>query len=780
MKLSARAVARLSLCLLAATVAVLAAPLGRFPSHDLLWNDLYLMTKVAFAADAWRGHLFATLDFTQGFGNSIFGDHKGLAHLLDPAALFALVLPLPGAIIARTALLALLGAMGLAQVVTGGAISRLSASDFALVAAYFAVPQFFFETSLYFYGLFLCLPGLYWRLRCVVETPSVRSWLAFCAVAAVAIGVSDIHMVGFAPLFVAFALVMGAKAERRATVLAGSVLMLLTLLEYWPMLSEFGAATIQVPALLGPKSVPLNFANYSLWFVAFAVLSAIAPVFTIPVSLYVNPVLLAEFGGLVFSRERRTDASPLLLRARVIAVASGLLLFGGAAVYAVPSIRERLPSYLRYHIAFIPFMIVMVVASARAQATGGVATRGSTYGWRLVALTLAGAAVSAGAKLIFDVSSPYFSRFGVAYSQLSPLAKLMARLRTPLTHPEVLWPVLFAAICVIAFAVLSWRLLSEDRHRPTGTYGSTRSSVAMALACIAVLFSGMYAQSWAGGAAWRWYYDPALRQSLFRDLPSCVDSLTRRSSASGAPSLLPVAASMERRSDADHPLGHNDILMGVIELPDAFAARAAHQQRYGYSKANRLAYRALTGDTVRTWNFEHAQASRLRAPAEAAGRIGANILLVADTVLTDPSLTTLGSCHVPGEVPDNPSLVGDVTLYEVRTGGSDAFSRAQLEEVRRTFVRLRVQAPTVLPVAYSTSLRARDGAGKAVPLFEDSSGLARVEGPLTRSPSSQTLVINSRDGRRGYSLIGLVLCALMGSGVVVLNARSNRAPHREA
>jgi len=95
-KLSARAVAGLSLCLLAATVAVLAAPLGRFPSHDLLLNDLYLMTKVAFAADAWRGHLFATMDFMQGFGNSIFGDHKGLAHLLDPAALFALVLPLPG------------------------------------------------------------------------------------------------------------------------------------------------------------------------------------------------------------------------------------------------------------------------------------------------------------------------------------------------------------------------------------------------------------------------------------------------------------------------------------------------------------------------------------------------------------------------------------------------------------------------------------------------------------------------------------------------------------
>lgn len=238
MRLSAHAVAGLSLCLLAATVAAMAVPFGRFPHQDLLWNDLYLASKVAFAADAWRGHLFATVDFTQGFGDSIYGDPKGLAHLLDPGALFALALPLPGALIARTALLALLGALGLAQIVTAGAISRLSLSDFALVAAYFAVPQFFFETSLYFYGLFLCLPMLYWRLRCIATAPSVRSWLALCAVGAVAIGVSDIHMVGFVPLVVAFALLMGEPAERRATVVAGSMLMLLTIVEYGPMLSD--------------------------------------------------------------------------------------------------------------------------------------------------------------------------------------------------------------------------------------------------------------------------------------------------------------------------------------------------------------------------------------------------------------------------------------------------------------------------------------------------------------------------------------------------------------
>ena len=774
MRFSARAVAGLSLCLLAATVAVMAVPFGRFPHQDLLWNDLYLASKVAFAADAWRGHLFATVDFTQGFGNSIFSDPKGLAHLLDPGALFALALPLPGALIARTALLALLGALGLAQIVTAGAISRLSLPDFALVAAYFAVPQFFFETSLYFYGLFLCLPMLYWRLRCIATAPSVRSWLALCAVGAVAIGVSDIHMVGFVPLVVAFALLMGEPAERRATVVAGSMLMLLTIVEYWPMLSD---AFLHAGEAVRARGAATTLTSYSLGFVAIAAVTAVAPIFAGPVSLYLNPVLLAEFGGLACVRGRWAEAPPLVRRARGVAMASGLLLFGGAAVYAVPSIAARLPSLLRYHVAFIPFMITVLVATARAQATGRDPTRvsaerPSANGWRLAMLVLSGSAVSALAKLAFDVSRPYVAQMETATPGMSQWTKLIARLLTPLAHPEVLWPVLLAAFGVIAFAMCSWMLMRTGRDQRAGTSGRPGHRFVMPVVCLAVLFGGMYAQSWTGASSWRWQYDQALRGSLFLDLPGCIDSLTRKTGATGARSLLPVAVSIDGLAE-----GRNDILLSAIELPDGFGARSAFQWRYGYSKANQRAYGALTGDTLRSQNFWPPGAARMRAPAASAGLLGANVVLAADTVLLDPSLEALGSCRVPGQVPENPSLVGYVSVYGVRPVEGDAlFSGATLEEVHRTFARVRVEAPAVLPVAYSTSLRAREEDGTPVLLSEDSSGLARVDGLSTGSERSQTLVIDSHDGRRGYSLFGLLLCAFVGSVVLGSKARAKRPP----
>ena len=774
MRLSARAVAGLSLCLLAATVAVMAVPFGRFPHEDLLWNDLYLASKVAFAADAWRGHLFATVDFTQGFGNSIFSDPKGLAHLLDPGALFALALPLPGALMARTALLALLGALGLAQIVTAGAIGRLSMSDFALIAAYFAVPQFFFEVALYFSGLFLCLPALYWQLRCIATAPSMKSWLALCAVAAVAIGVSDIHMVGFVPLVVAFALLMGEPVERRATLVAGSVLMLLTALEYWPVVSEAVAHAGTV--VHKPGNGLAAVVAYLRDFAVFATVSAVSPIFAGPVSLYVNPVLLAEFGGIVFMRGRWTDAPPLVRRARGVAMGSALLLFGTAAVYAVPSIAERLPSMLRYHVAFIPFMIVVAVATARTQATGHCAThvdgtRGSAYVRRLAMLVLSGSAVSAVAKLAFDASRPYVAQMEAVTLGMSRWAKLVARVQTPLTHPEVLWPVLLAALGVIGFALLSYMLFRACRDQPTDTNGRPGLRFVMPVVCVAVLFGGMYAQSWTGAASWRWDYDQALRGSLFRDLPGCIDSLTRKTGETSARSLLPVAVTVERVVRE----ARNDILLGPIELPDAFGARSAFQWRYGYSKSNRLAYRALTGDTVRTKNFWPPGAARMRTPAAAAGLLGANVILAADTVLSDPSLEPLGSCRVPGQVPENPSLVGYVSVYGVRPVEGDAlFSGARLEAVHRTFARVRVQAPAVLPVAYSTSLRAREEDGTPVLLSEDSSGLARVEGLSAGSQRSQSLMIDSHDGRRGYSLFALVLCAFVGSVVLGAKTRAER------
>ena len=771
-RLSAHAVAGLSLCLLAATVAAMAMPFGRFPHQDLLFADLYLASKVAFAADAWRGHLFATMDFTQGFGESIYAEPKMVPHLFDPAALLALALPLPGALIARTALLALLGALGLAQIVTAGAISRLSLSDFALVAAYFAVPQFFFETSLLFYGLFLCLPMLYWRLRCIATAPSVRSWLALCAVGAVAIGVSDIHMVGFVPLVVAFALLMGEPVERRATVVAGSMLMLLTVVEYWPMLGDVLYAGEAVRAR---GAAAHTFTSYSLGFVAIAAVTAVAPIFAGPVSLYLNPVLLAEFGGLACVRGRWAEAPPLVRRARGVAMASGLLLFGGAAVYVVPSIAARLPSLLRYHVAFIPFMITVLVATARAQATGRDPTRvsaerPSANGWPLAILVLSGSTVSALAKLALDVSRPYVAQMETATPGMSQWTKLIARLLTPLAHPEVLWPVLLAAFGVIAFAMCSWMLMRTGRDQRAGTSGRPGHRFVMPVVCLAVLFGGMYAQSWTGASLWRWQYDQALRGSLLGDLPGCIDSLTRKTGATGARSLLPVAVSIDGMAE-----GRNDILLSAIELPDGFGARSAFQWRYGYTKANRLAYGRLTGDTLRSQNFWPPGAARMRTPATSAGLLGANVVLAADTVLLDPSLEALGSCRVPGQVPENPSLVGYVSVYGVRPVEGDAlFSGATLEEVHRTFARVRVEAPAVLPVAYSTSLRAREQDGTPVLLSEDSSGLARVEGLSAGSQRSQSLMIDSRDGRRGYSLFALILCAFVGSVVLGAKARAKR------
>lgn len=60
-------------------------------------------------------------------------------------------------------------------------------------------------------------------------------------------------------------------------------------------------------------------------------------------------------------------------------------------------------------------------------------------------LVLSGSAVSALAKLAFDASRPYVAQMETATPGMSQWTKLIARLLTPLAHPEVLWPVLLAA-----------------------------------------------------------------------------------------------------------------------------------------------------------------------------------------------------------------------------------------------------------------------------------------------------------------------------------------------
>ena len=763
-----RASASLSLFALAAVVALLAQPLRRFPHQDLLWNDLYAAGKTAFAADAWRGHPLATVDLTQGFGQSIFADPKGLAHLLDPAALFAIIVPLPLALFARVLLLAMLGALGLAQVATAGRLDRLTLADFALVAAYFAVPQFFFETSFYFYGLFLCLPGLYWRLRVVAVEPSPKSWIAFCLVGAVAIAVSDIHMVGFVPLLVAFALIMGAERERRVTVVAGGALFGLVLLEYWPVVAEMLAHSgSPVTVSAGAKA---TFTSYSLGFVALAALTSVAPIFAGPVSLYLNPVLLAEFCGLLSSRGRRPASVPFVRRARIIAMASVLLLVGGAVIYISPSVAARLPSLLRYHVAFIPFMIVVLVAAARAEGARDDASHHMGLNRRLVWFVLAGAAVSAPLKLMLDSSLAFVAQAAAGQPALSQQAKLVARLQTPLTHPAALWPVVLTVGAMVAFAWISRRLLLGGGGRSEGRNGSAGRELPVAAVALVALFGSMYLQSSAGASTWAWHYNRPLQRSLMGELPLCIDSLAKRNRDGGAISILPAAISLEGKES-----GRNDILLALIELPDAMAARSGFQWRYGYSAANRTVYRALTGDSARTVNFWPPAASRLIRPVEAAQRLGANLIVVADTVLSDSGMVTLGTCPVAGREPENPSLTGFVSVYSVTATDKDAFHGARLTEVHRTSARILVTAPASLPVVFDRSLRARDNSGRDVELLEDSSGLARIERFSDGGAGPRPVQVWSTDWRRSYSVLGMLTMLVLGAAWFAGSRNGDRA-----
>lgn len=156
-----------AIALLATSINV---PLARFPWQDLLWNDLMLLSRVAWTKAVLLQSPFASIDFLQGLGSNVRQDVKVVAHFYDPAVFFSLLGDPVASLYWRHVFLCLYCALGLDRLIREEAkrAPRLERLRWPLIVAYLFTPQLYFEVSHHFSAIFYAVPVAIVALRSFV------------------------------------------------------------------------------------------------------------------------------------------------------------------------------------------------------------------------------------------------------------------------------------------------------------------------------------------------------------------------------------------------------------------------------------------------------------------------------------------------------------------------------------------------------------------------------------------------------------------------------------
>ena len=684
--------------LLAATLgagwyALQTTPGTRLPHQDLLWNDLVALARIEWTAEALTSNSLAAIDFRQGLGHPVAEDPKIIPHLLEPAAILATVLPSRPALVLRNAFLALLCLVCLYRLLEAYDGNQLAAHTRAVLAgAYLLTPMLYHEVANDFSIVFLALPPFVLAARNAARRFTRASWSLFLLSAGLLVSLSDLHLLFFLPALFAWLATADTTLPRQRLGLLFGVATLLALAAYARPLAAI--AMSHSPPSAGDTGMPLG--EYLAHFVAPSVASLVVPIFAGPVSLFANPVVIGTLVCVALPWSGAADSLARPLR-RVLLLCAGLLTFG-ILCHAVPGIRNRLPSAMRYHLTIVPYLLLLT-ANVRAAELAAFARTRPRFLYAAGATALA-IGVIVQLVLLAREPSAWIGRIAETRPvQVSEYVSLGVRGVLPG----------IAAYLALALA-LPLAILSRS---PKG---------AMAWLAVAAV-AGSQASRFAVPVA-NWHYrDPAWSARLLTEVPDCLENLVAASPYTQAPrSFVPIA-----RGPVGSPeLGRNDKLLPLIELPEMLGGRVFFQWRHRNSTHAARFNRQVTGTGKGNGSWPPS-GQRLDQTIAFAQSTASPFLVAADLSFADDRLDFLGSCAVPYAEKLNPGLGGTIGLYVVRTVAGTS-SRALYGRVSASFAGpLETGSVAQLPISYHASLRATTSSGQSREVSPGPDGFARVE-----------------------------------------------------
>ena len=742
-------------------------PIGeRFPHQDLMWNDLVLLNKLTFLKEALSTGLGSTIDFTQGFGVDITSDIKSQSSLFDVANPFLLFLGPVAAANIRFFFLVLYGFLGV-YLYTRSVVKPFPKEiSIFLAVLYVSSPQFLGEVSHLTGVVFLTLPSLILALNNWFKKFDRRSFLLLIISLVITGGVSDLNIFIFIPylflwhaatevrlfldnpkrfvsgylictvfLVATFSNILACKfLYNTATVtnsLVHSSIRDYTSVVLLPTLKSFlkpfmpGPVTLFLyPALFififVFKKVRLELKETIAFscFLLFGILIGYLPYLSdtlkasVPIGIRYHlgalPFLLPLFIFIFVFKKVRLELKTIAFLC--------FLLFGiliGYLPYLSDTLKASVPSYIRYHLGALPFLLLLSVVSYL-----GIGTRTQLLN-----------------KTAALEDKDYLRMFAIV-SIILLLNVIFGDIRT------FLGMVLFTFWLFVPFLIFTLNYKSKLKRR-----------ILCFVFSIIVPFMSYCLFSEVFPIGNLRIIDKEYSKYYLDTLPKFIKRYT------GGGSFVPIA-----KSPFGPESGRNDGLLSLLELPDRYDGRTFLQWRHSYPKPTSDVYSkyGATGHgTVNFFPFGQGQLSKL---VEFAELTGSDYIISLGIELPSSKFDFVASSwyerqsairSLEQESFYRLQFFNKINLYKIIH--RDKPERPYRLKYSRTYIEIELEQPVdeiEIPVVFFNTFRAKSQFGDRVALYRSENGFTKIN---TSGREKQTITVYSFDPLRFLPVLGLLI-----------------------
>jgi hypothetical protein len=343
----------------------------RFPWEDLYWNDLQLYNSWRWFSETLHDNgllnlMNSVIDFRQNTGDLFISSPKWPNPILDIGAWFSYIFGNSSlAFFAKFSILALLSGSALYRLIQEnpnfqhrGNLFKVSVFS-ALFASVVLHPILHGEVGPLNQWYLLLIPNWFYVLN-KLDTRALQNWHIInpylCGILLISLGSSDLFFIPtISGLYLIFIL-RNISSKKLVANFFKQYLFVLTifLIDKSSFLLESIRTTSQI---IGKGSnTPKNY--FEGFLVPLFRDTSLVPNFAGPASIFFNSVLIIL---LIFSLKNRSKAEFHKYFFALILVIV-LLSSAGLFAHAVPTIRNVLPSMVRYHLNFFPFALVAILA----------------------------------------------------------------------------------------------------------------------------------------------------------------------------------------------------------------------------------------------------------------------------------------------------------------------------------------------------------------------------------------------------------------------------------
>ena len=345
---------------------------NRFPGEDLYWNDLQVLNSWRWLSDAIREGglsqaLFGSIDFRQNTGDTFTGSSKWSTQFIDIGAWsFFLVSDLNLAYTFKFFVYALMSAGSLFRLIeqnrsleNHSAMAKLAFFGI-LISSLVLHPIFFGEVGPLNQMYLLLIPCWFEFLKNardrILENKS-RTLARFLILTFASLAASDLFFIASISA-VFFSLYLYRHASKSQVWLLFRIHLIVFAIFILDK-SYFIAQLLVSDSQISSQGTWTPLLYWELFLKPALLNSILYPEFVGPSSIFVNSFLIVLIVISSFGRQTRVFRSVILSSLLTFA----FLCFAGLVMHSIEDVRLHLPSAIRYHLTFFPFLLLSIVAS---------------------------------------------------------------------------------------------------------------------------------------------------------------------------------------------------------------------------------------------------------------------------------------------------------------------------------------------------------------------------------------------------------------------------------